>query len=156
MIYNDEKHRRRLRRPPHWVCVSVNFLTILYHRYLWISLIYSLYIPYIFPSYVKYVFPKGFPPCSDCWSNFARFGSKADFLRKIPDDSAWFCLEKLKNHGFEIKQFKKLQKSQTYFKKLHLIQKLNYPSVTLTRKPQGNLGIVGIFLDIFCIFWILG
>ena len=47
----------RLRRPPHWVCVSVNFLITLYHRYLWIFLIYSLYIPYIFPSYVKYVFP---------------------------------------------------------------------------------------------------
>ena len=47
----------RLRPPPHWVCVSVNFLIILYHRYLWIFLIYSLYIPYIFPSYVKYVFP---------------------------------------------------------------------------------------------------
>ena len=50
-------------RPPHWgaaeggACVSVNFLIILYHRYLWIFLIYSLYIPYIFPSYVKYVFP---------------------------------------------------------------------------------------------------
>ena len=33
------------------------FLIILYHKYLWIFLIYSLYIPYIFPSYVKYVFP---------------------------------------------------------------------------------------------------
>ena len=42
---------------PHWVCVSVNFLIILYHRYLWIFLIYSSYIPYIFPKYVPYIFP---------------------------------------------------------------------------------------------------
>ena len=41
-------------RPPKAAPV---FLIILYHRYLWIFLIYSLYIPYIFPSYVKYVFP---------------------------------------------------------------------------------------------------
>ena len=53
----------RRRRPPHWcaaeggACVSVNFLIILYHRYLWILLTYSLYVPYVFPSYVKYVFP---------------------------------------------------------------------------------------------------
>ena len=33
------------------------FLIILYHRYLWIFLIYSLYIPYIFPKYVPYIFP---------------------------------------------------------------------------------------------------
>ena len=32
---------------------------------------------------------------SDCWSNFARFGSKTDFLRKFLNDSAWFCVEKL-------------------------------------------------------------
>ena len=33
------------------------FQIILYHKYLWIFLIYSLYIPYIFPSYVPYIFP---------------------------------------------------------------------------------------------------
>ena len=33
------------------------FLIILYHKYLWIFLIYSLYIPYIFPEYVPYIFP---------------------------------------------------------------------------------------------------
>ena len=66
-IRNIGKHRREIirdtdpRRPPHWgaaeggTCVSVNFLIILYHRYLWIFLISSLYIPYLFPSYVKYV-----------------------------------------------------------------------------------------------------
>ena len=32
-------------------------LIILYHKYLWIFLIYSLYIPYIFPIYVPYIFP---------------------------------------------------------------------------------------------------
>ena len=33
--------------------------------------------------------------------NFARFESITDALRKIIDDSAWFCVEKLKKHGFE-------------------------------------------------------
>ena len=42
---------------PLGLCFLDMFLIILYHRYLWIFLIYSLYIPYIFPSYVKYVFP---------------------------------------------------------------------------------------------------
>ena len=32
------------------------FLIILYHKYLWILLIFSLYIPYIFPKYVPYIF----------------------------------------------------------------------------------------------------
>ena len=45
--------RRRRRR----LCFLDMFLIILYHRYLQIFLIYSLYIPYICPSYVKYVFP---------------------------------------------------------------------------------------------------
>ena len=45
---------RRIGAPPKAAPV---FLMILYHKYLWIFLIYSLYIPYIFPSYVKYVFP---------------------------------------------------------------------------------------------------
>ena len=49
----------------------------------------------------RHVFPKVFPPCSDCWSNFAHFGSKTDFLMKFLDDSAWFCLEKLKNMFFQ-------------------------------------------------------
>ena len=31
------------------------FLIILYHKCLWIFLIYSLYIPYIFPRYVPYI-----------------------------------------------------------------------------------------------------
>ena len=38
---------------PMGLCV----LIILYHRYLWIFLIYSLYIPYILPSYVPCIFP---------------------------------------------------------------------------------------------------
>ena len=33
------------------------FLIILYHKHVWIFLIYSLYIPYIFPSYGPYIFP---------------------------------------------------------------------------------------------------
>ena len=34
---------------------------------------------------------------SNLWFNFARFGFKIEFLMKILDDSAWFCMEKLKN-----------------------------------------------------------
>ena len=33
------------------------FLIILYHKYLWIFLIYSLYIPHILPKYVPCIFP---------------------------------------------------------------------------------------------------
>ena len=41
-------------RPPKAAPV---FLIILYHKYLWISLMYSLYIPYMFPRYFPYMFP---------------------------------------------------------------------------------------------------
>ena len=40
-------------------------------------------------------------PCDDFWSNFACFGSKTYFLRKCPNDSAWFCVERVQTH-FEI------------------------------------------------------
>ena len=36
-------------------------------------------------------------PNGDFWLNFARFGTKAEFLTKFLNDSAWFCVEKLKN-----------------------------------------------------------
>merc|ERR1712078_877529 len=55
--YIHQTHRRRLRRPPHWVCVSDGYIdgyVWLYHKYLWI---YYLYIPYIFPRYVPCIFP---------------------------------------------------------------------------------------------------
>ena len=45
-------------RPPKAAATAAPvFLIILYHKYLWIFLIYSLYIPYIFPKYVPYIFP---------------------------------------------------------------------------------------------------
>ena len=43
---------------------------------------------------------------SDFWFNFVHFGFKIDFLTKFLDDSAWFCVEKLKKHGFETKKLK--------------------------------------------------
>ena len=61
MIQSNQKHRPN-GAPPKAAPV---FLIILYHKYFWIFLIYSLYIPYIFPSYVKYVFPCVF---LDLWS----------------------------------------------------------------------------------------
>ena len=39
-------------------------------------------------------------PNGDFWSNFARFGSKTEFLTKFLNDSAWFCVEELKNIDF--------------------------------------------------------
>ena len=39
-----------------------------------------------------------------------RFGSKTEFVTKFLDDSAWFCVEKLKEHGFETKEPKNMQK----------------------------------------------
>ena len=44
------------------------------------------------------------PPNRDFWFNFACFGSKTEFLTKFLDDSAWFCVEKLKKHGSETKK----------------------------------------------------
>ena len=42
-------------------------------------------------------------PSEGFWSNFACFGFKTDFLMKFLNDSAWFCLEKLKKHVFQPK-----------------------------------------------------
>ena len=47
-------------------------------------------------------------PISDFWCNFACFGFKIGFLIKFLNDSAWFCLEKLKQHIFSMKNFKLL------------------------------------------------
>ena len=33
---------------------------------------------------------------------FPHFGSKTDFLKKLIDDSAWFCVEEAKRHCFSI------------------------------------------------------
>ena len=40
------------------------FLIILYHKPLWIFLLYSSYIPYIFPKYVPYMSPVCILSCS--------------------------------------------------------------------------------------------
>ena len=40
---------------------------------------------------------------ADFWFNFACFGSQTEFVTKFLDDSAGFCLEKLKKHGFDTK-----------------------------------------------------
>ena len=37
--------------------------------------------------------------------------SKIDLLMKFLDDSAWFCMEKLKKHSFETKKPKQIQKT---------------------------------------------
>ena len=52
-------HRRRLRRPPHWVCVCDYFIFYIINIYGYISytfLIYSIYA-YMFPRYVPCIFP---------------------------------------------------------------------------------------------------
>ena len=36
--------------------------------------------------------------------------SKIDFLIKFPDDSAWFCMEKLNKHSFETNKNKDFAK----------------------------------------------
>ena len=41
---------------------------------------------------------------SDCWFNFACFGAETEFSTKFLNDSACFCEEKLKKHGFETKK----------------------------------------------------
>ena len=40
---------------------------------------------------------------SEFWLNFTCFGFKIKFLTKFLDDSAWFCVEKLRKHGLETK-----------------------------------------------------
>ena len=41
---------------------------------------------------------------------FPHFGSKTDFLIKLLNDSAWFCMEKLKKHSFETPKNRKYTK----------------------------------------------
>ena len=53
---------------------------------------------------------------SDCWFNFVCFGSKAEFLTKFLNDSAWFCVEKLKNTFLRSKSLKTVNKSPKIFK----------------------------------------
>ena len=45
-------------------------------------------------------------PCSDFWFNFARFGSKAVFLRYLRNGAAWFCFEESKKHCFSTPKLK--------------------------------------------------
>ena len=42
--WNNQEHRRRLRRPPHWVCVSDYFISEIFMDIPYIFLIYSIYI----------------------------------------------------------------------------------------------------------------
>ena len=48
---------------------------------------------------------------------FAHFGSETDFLMKFLDDSAWFCLEKLKKRVVSTKNFEILQPIQQILQK---------------------------------------
>ena len=43
---------------------------------------------------------------SVCFLGFPYFGFQTDFLMEFLDDSAWFCLEKLKKHVFQPKTLK--------------------------------------------------
>ena len=56
--------------------------------------------------------------------NFARFGSKTEFLTKFLDDSAWFCVEEIKNIVF-------LQKNIIFYQK-------NKPGPEESRKSTEN------------------
>ena len=44
--------------------------------------------------------------CLVVWSIFKFFGFKIEFLTKLINYSAWFCMEKLKKYGFETKKLK--------------------------------------------------
>ena len=41
------------------------------------------------------------------------------FLMKFLDDSAWFCMEKLKKNSFETNKSKKLNTNTKIFQKIH-------------------------------------
>ena len=58
------------------------------------------------------------PVWSDCWSNFAHFGFRTDFLKKFPHDSARFCVEKLKKKNTVLRQKTKEKKHNKHDKKL--------------------------------------
>ena len=63
--------------------------------------------------------------------NFARFGSKTEFLRKFLDDSAWLLLEKLKNmFSFQPKTLIFDQQIQRYFKKIKINENTGFPRVS--------------------------
>ena len=56
-------------------------------------------------------------PKSEFWCNLAHFWSKTDFLTKCLNDSAWFCLEKLKKTRFwDQKPLKIIQNPEKYNK----------------------------------------
>ena len=55
---------------------------------------------------------------------------------KFLDDSAWFCLEKLKKHVFSIKTLTFDQQSPTYFKKPNNNQEIN-ENISFPRVPCG-------------------
>ena len=44
--------------------------------------------------------------------------SKTDFLIRILNDSAWFCMEKLKKHSFETKKQNNLPKTPQQYKRI--------------------------------------
>ena len=56
-------------------------------------------------------------PRSGFWSNFACFGSKTYFLMQFLNDSAWFCMEKVKKHSFETKNKKKIKNTKRNLRK---------------------------------------
>ena len=64
-------------------------------------------------------FPQTF--LKDFWTNFARFGSKTELLKKNTDYSASFLQEKLKNHVILTKNFNispKIRKIPQKFQKI--------------------------------------
>ena len=100
---------------------------------------YSLPIPYIFHIYI-YICPKyfhiysfvcfviysvnnrsGHDQSQSCRSNFTHFGSQTCFLRRFLNDSAWFCVEESRKHGFWAPPRKTMQNHveispKTYFR----------------------------------------
>ena len=53
---------------------------------------------------------------SEFWSNFACVGFKNEFLPKLLDDSAWFCMGKLIEISFKTKSLKILVSSGFHWK----------------------------------------
>ena len=74
-------------------------------------------------------------------SNFTRFGSRNGILTKFIDDSAWFLLEKLKNHVILSKNLNIWSKNQKIFEKIRKILKNQWiPRVPRWRPMWSPIG----------------
>ena len=73
-----------------------------------------------------------------------KIGFKIQFLTKFLDDSAWFCVERLKKHSFETKNQNKYNEYNKICKQIPLLGPFKgpctLPYATVCRLSSSGLG----------------